>query len=111
MNAELAIAGLDVDEVRRVVSTALAEDLRYGPDATTAACVPAGAVATATVSPRQPGTLAGLPVFLAVLDAVLGAGGYDIIARRQDSDRLAAGTSHSRSTPRWPACSRPSGPR
>ncbi|MFZ0118386.1 MAG: carboxylating nicotinate-nucleotide diphosphorylase [Pseudonocardiaceae bacterium] len=91
MNAELAIAGLDVDEVRRVVSTALAEDLRYGPDATTAACVPAGAVATATVSPRQPGTLAGLPVFLAVLDAVLGAGGYDIIARRQDSDRLAAG--------------------
>ncbi len=91
MNAELTTAGLDVDEVRRVVSTALAEDLRYGPDATTAACVPAGAVATATVSPRRPGTLAGLPVFLAVLDEVLGAGGYDIIARRQDSDRLAAG--------------------
>ncbi|MGB8963588.1 MAG: carboxylating nicotinate-nucleotide diphosphorylase [Pseudonocardiaceae bacterium] len=82
---------LDPDEVHRVISTALDEDLRYGPDATTAACVPAGAVATATVSPRQPGTLAGLPVFLAVLDAVLGSDGYEITARRQDCDRLAAG--------------------
>ncbi|MGH8920975.1 MAG: carboxylating nicotinate-nucleotide diphosphorylase [Actinomycetes bacterium] len=89
--AELVAAGVDVDDVHRVISTALAEDLRYGPDVTTAACVPPGAVAAATVSPRQPGTLAGLPVFLAVLDAVLGAGGYDITAQRQDCDRLAAG--------------------
>ena len=89
--AALAAAGLDVDDVARVISTALEEDLRYGPDATTAACVPPGAVAVATVVPRQPGTLAGLPVFLAVLDAVLGAGEYDIIAGRQDCDRLAAG--------------------
>jgi nicotinate-nucleotide pyrophosphorylase (carboxylating) len=88
---ELVTAGLDVDDVHRVISTALEEDLRYGPDATTAACVPAGAVATATVSPRSPGTLAGLPVFLAVLDAVLGTGGYEVTARRQDGDRLAAG--------------------
>jgi nicotinate-nucleotide pyrophosphorylase (carboxylating) len=88
---ELVAAGLDVDDVHRVISTALEEDLRYGPDATTAACVPAGARATATVSPRRPGTLAGVPVFLAVLDAVLGAGGYEITARRQDADRLAAG--------------------
>ncbi|HEY2765490.1 MAG TPA: carboxylating nicotinate-nucleotide diphosphorylase [Pseudonocardiaceae bacterium] len=83
--------GLDVDEVARVVATALEEDLRYGPDATTAACVPAGAVAVATVSPRGPGTLAGLPVFLSVFDAVLGAGGYEILARRADADRLVAG--------------------
>jgi nicotinate-nucleotide pyrophosphorylase (carboxylating) len=91
VTAALVAAGLDVDDVHRVISTALAEDLRYGPDATTAACVPPGAVAVAIVSPRQPGTLAGLPVFLAVLDAVLGAGGYEITARRQDCDRLAAG--------------------
>jgi nicotinate-nucleotide pyrophosphorylase (carboxylating) len=91
VNAEICAVGLDAEEVRRVISTALAEDLRYGPDATTAACVPSGAVATATVSPRKPGTLAGLPVFVAVLDEVLGAGGYEIIARRQDTDRLAAG--------------------
>ncbi|HKR49967.1 MAG TPA: carboxylating nicotinate-nucleotide diphosphorylase [Pseudonocardiaceae bacterium] len=87
MSTEL---GLDAEEVHRVIATALEEDLRYGPDATTAACVPSGAVATATVSPRRPGTLAGLPVFLAVLDEVLGAGGYTITARRQDADRLAA---------------------
>ncbi|MDQ3987615.1 MAG: carboxylating nicotinate-nucleotide diphosphorylase [Actinomycetota bacterium] len=91
MTLELSSAGVDVDDVHRVVSSALAEDLCYGPDATTAACVPPGAVAAATVSPRRPGTLAGLPVFLAVLDAVLGAGGYEIIARRQDADRLVAG--------------------
>ncbi|MGH3982469.1 MAG: carboxylating nicotinate-nucleotide diphosphorylase [Pseudonocardiaceae bacterium] len=91
MTLELDSTGLDLDDVHRVVSTALTEDLRYGPDATTAACVPPGVVAAATVSPRSPGTLAGLPVFLAVLDAVLGAGGYEIIARRQDADRLAAG--------------------
>jgi nicotinate-nucleotide pyrophosphorylase (carboxylating) len=88
---ELDVAGLDADEVHRVVSTALEEDLRYGPDATTVACVPPQAVAGATVSSRQPGTLAGLPVFLVVLDAVLGAGQYEITAGRQDGDRLAAG--------------------
>lgn len=87
----LPSAGLDVDDVHRVISTALAEDLRYGPDATTAACVPAGAVAAATVAPRRGGTLAGLPVFLAVLDTVLGVGGYEITARRADAERLSAG--------------------
>jgi nicotinate-nucleotide pyrophosphorylase (carboxylating) len=86
-----ALASVGPAEIDRVISTALAEDLRYGPDATTAACVPAGAVATATVSPREPGTLAGLPVFVAVLDAVLGASGYEITMGRQDGDRLAAG--------------------
>ncbi|MDQ3906353.1 MAG: carboxylating nicotinate-nucleotide diphosphorylase [Actinomycetota bacterium] len=82
---------LDTNDVQRVITTALEEDLRYGPDATTAACVPAGAVATATVSPRRPGTLAGLPVFLAVLDAVLGAGGYTARTQCHDADRVAAG--------------------
>ncbi|MGH3824108.1 MAG: carboxylating nicotinate-nucleotide diphosphorylase [Pseudonocardiaceae bacterium] len=85
------VADLDADDVHRVVSTALEEDLRYGPDATTAACVPASAVAVATVSPRRPGTLAGLPIFLAVLDAVLGTGNYEITTQRSDGDRLAAG--------------------
>jgi nicotinate-nucleotide pyrophosphorylase (carboxylating) len=91
VSAEVATEELDSDDLNRVVATALEEDLRYGPDITTAACVPAGAVATATVSPRRPGTLAGLPVFLAVLDAVLGAGGYEVTAQRRDGDRLATG--------------------
>ncbi len=90
MSPDLDDLRLDADEVDRVIATALEEDLRYGPDATTAACVPAGAVAIGTVSPRTPGTLAGLPVFLTVLDAVLGTGGYEIIVRCQDTDRLAA---------------------
>jgi nicotinate-nucleotide pyrophosphorylase (carboxylating) len=89
--AELSRAGLHADEVARVIAVALAEDLRFGPDATTAACVPAGAVARAQVAPRSPGTLAGLPVFLGVLDAVLGEGGYDVLSRRHDGDRLVAG--------------------
>lgn len=90
LSGELLAAGLDVDEVHRVISTALQEDLRYGPDATTAACVLAGTVAVATVSPRRPGTLAGLPVFLGVLAAVLGADGYEVLDRRADGARLAA---------------------
>jgi len=90
-DGELAAAGLDAGAVHRVITIALEEDLRFGPDVTTAACVPPGAVAVATVSPRRPGTLAGLPVFLAVLDAVLGTAGYEVITRRSDADRLAAG--------------------
>jgi nicotinate-nucleotide pyrophosphorylase (carboxylating) len=91
VSPDVDVLGLDTAEVNRVIATALEEDLRYGPDATTAACVPPGAVATATVSPRQSGTLAGLPIFLAVLDAVLGASGYEITLQRQDGDRLTAG--------------------
>lgn len=87
----LRTAGLDVEEVYRVVRTALDEDLRYGPDATTLACVPGGAAAPAVVRSRQPGTLAGVPLFLAVLDAVLAPEGYRLDAARADGDRVAAG--------------------
>jgi nicotinate-nucleotide pyrophosphorylase (carboxylating) len=81
----------DVDDLRRVVATALDEDLRYGPDATTAATVAADAVAAGTFAARQPGVLAGLPAVRAVLDAVLGVDGYEVLAARSDGDRLAAG--------------------
>lgn len=91
VTAELERAGLDVADVRRVVHTALTEDLRYGPDATTAATVPEEAVAEAAFGTRRPGVLAGLPVALAVLDAVLGPDGYRVLDRRTDGDRLAAG--------------------
>ena len=84
-------AGLEVDDVRRVVEAALAEDLRYGPDATTAATVPAAATAEAVIRTRQPGTLAGLPVALAVLDTVLGPAGYEVLEVRTDGDALLAG--------------------
>jgi nicotinate-nucleotide pyrophosphorylase (carboxylating) len=87
---DLVTAGLDAGEVKAVVQTALAEDLRYGPDATTAATVPADAVATAELTPRQPGTIAGIPVALAVFEAVLGAD-CQVTERVADGTRLAPG--------------------
>jgi nicotinate-nucleotide pyrophosphorylase (carboxylating) len=89
----LVKAGLDPDDVRRVVGTALEEDLRYGPDATTQACVPGDAIAEAVISPRQAGVLAGVPVALAVFDSVLGPAGYDVLALREDGQRLQPGDS------------------
>jgi nicotinate-nucleotide pyrophosphorylase (carboxylating) len=87
----LLAASLDPAEVEQIVSTALDEDLKYGPDVTSAATAPAGARAVAGVVARQPGTLAGLPVALAVLDlAGLPAEAVKLIGA--DGDRLSAGT-------------------
>lgn len=66
--AGLLAAGLDPADTERVVRAALDEDLRYGPDVTTAATVAAGAVATGDVVARRPGVVAGVPVALAVLE-------------------------------------------
>ena len=88
--ADLRAAGLDPCEVHRVVSAALAEDLRYGPDVTTQATVPPEAVAIAEITPRAPGVLAGTPTALAVFDAVLGAG-YEVLGSADDGSDLVAG--------------------
>jgi nicotinate-nucleotide pyrophosphorylase (carboxylating) len=94
LRPEVGVAdGPDVDDLRRVVQAALAEDLRYGPDATTAATVAADAVALARFATRRAGVLAGLPAVLAVLDTMLGADGYEIIDARRDGDPLAPGDS------------------
>jgi nicotinate-nucleotide pyrophosphorylase (carboxylating) len=65
--AALRDAGLEAGEVARVVTAALEEDFRYGPDVTSAATV-AGRALTADVVARQAGVLSGVPVALAVLD-------------------------------------------
>jgi nicotinate-nucleotide pyrophosphorylase (carboxylating) len=65
----LRAAGLDPLEAERVIRGALAEDLRYGPDVTSAATAAPDVRAAAAVVARGPGVLAGLPVALAVLDA------------------------------------------
>ena len=65
----LLAAGLDPEDTERAVRGALDEDLRYGPDLTSAATAAPGARAVAGVVAREPGVLAGLPVALAVLDA------------------------------------------
>jgi nicotinate-nucleotide pyrophosphorylase (carboxylating) len=66
----LVAAGLDPEDVARTVRLALEEDLRYGPDITTAAVAAPGVRAVADVVARKPGVVAGLPVAAAVLDAV-----------------------------------------
>ncbi len=88
---QLLAAGLDPADTGRVVRTALEEDLRYGPDVTSAATAAPGARAVAGVVAREPGVLAGLPVALAVLDAAgIPPGAAE--PRRQDGDRIGAAT-------------------
>ncbi|MHB8335118.1 MAG: carboxylating nicotinate-nucleotide diphosphorylase [Acidimicrobiales bacterium] len=71
LGAEAArVAGLEVTELERVVGIALAEDLRYGPDLTSEATIPATRTTRAAVVARQRGVLCGNVVALAVLDAV-----------------------------------------
>ncbi|HET9970605.1 MAG TPA: carboxylating nicotinate-nucleotide diphosphorylase [Streptosporangiaceae bacterium] len=101
VTCRLRTAGLDPAEVERAIRTALDEDLRYGPDVTSAATVPVGTRATAEVVARAPGVLAGLPVALAVLDAAgipAGAAEPDVQATGPageaagDGDRICDGT-------------------
>ncbi|MFI1918433.1 carboxylating nicotinate-nucleotide diphosphorylase [Nocardia sp. NPDC020380] len=84
-------AGLDRDAVVALIRTALEEDLRFGPDITTQATVPADAVAKAAMVSRQPGTVAGLDVGLLVLDEVIGAGNYQVTEQIPDGTRVQAG--------------------
>ena len=79
----------DPGDLDRVVRAALEEDLRYGPDVTTAAVIPPGTKSVADVVARQPGTLAGLPVVAAVLDVACPAATFTPQAR--DGDRVATG--------------------
>ncbi|MEZ0339623.1 carboxylating nicotinate-nucleotide diphosphorylase [Mycobacterium sp. pV006] len=77
-------------EARDLIARALQEDLRYGPDVTTLATVPADATTTASVIAREPGVLAGSELAFLVLDAVLGAEGYRVAHRVADGTELAA---------------------
>ena len=94
--AAVRAAGLDPDDTWRVVRRALDEDFRYGPDVTSAATA-AGETLTAEVVARQHGVLAGVPVALAVLDAVggmPGAGGVagvSGVVLRADGARVGPG--------------------
>ncbi|OBF63278.1 nicotinate-nucleotide diphosphorylase (carboxylating) [Mycobacterium sp. 852002-50816_SCH5313054-b] len=87
------LSDLELEAARDAIRRALHEDLRYGPDVTTQATVPAGAEATASMVPREPGVIAGVDVALLVLDEVLGAGGYQVLDRVDDGARLGPGES------------------
>jgi nicotinate-nucleotide pyrophosphorylase (carboxylating) len=82
-------------EALEVIRRGLDEDLRYGPDVTTVATVPADARTKAAVVARQAGVAAGVDIALMVLDEVLGNGtggaGYRLLDRVEDGTRLQAG--------------------
>lgn len=78
-------------EAVSAIERALIEDLRYGPDVTTQATVPADATTVAAMVTREPGVVAGVDVALLVLDEVLGRDSYRVIDRVEDGTRLDAG--------------------
>jgi nicotinate-nucleotide pyrophosphorylase (carboxylating) len=78
-------------EAKATIARALDEDLRFGPDVTTLATVPADATTTAAMVTREPGVAAGVDVALLVLDEVLGPDGYRVTGRVEDGARLDAG--------------------
>ena len=89
--SRLLAAGLDPGDTERAIRTALDEDLRYGPDVTSAATAAPGTRAAAAVVAREPGVLAGLPVALAVLDAAgIPPGTAEL--RGADGDLIGRGT-------------------
>ncbi|MDT5210568.1 MAG: hypothetical protein QOF67_2983 [Mycobacterium sp.] len=81
----------ELTEARRVIARALEEDLRYGPDVTTLATVPADTTTTASMATREPGVIAGVEVALLVLDEVIGLDGYQVKHRVDDGTPLEAG--------------------
>ena len=88
-----ALSADERSEALAVIRRGLDEDLRYGPDVTTNATVPADAVAEAALVAREPGVAAGVEVALMVLDEVLGPQGYQVEDRVEDGTRLQAGQS------------------
>ena len=87
----MELSAEELTEARTVAARALEEDLRFGPDITTLATVPADATTIASVVTRVPGVIAGVDVALLVLDAVLGQDGYSVKHRVEDGARLEAG--------------------
>jgi nicotinate-nucleotide pyrophosphorylase (carboxylating) len=70
IEGERLCGGLDPADVRRVIETALAEDLGAGPDVTTLATIPRDATGRADVVARMAGVVAGLPIAEAVFATV-----------------------------------------
>jgi nicotinate-nucleotide pyrophosphorylase (carboxylating) len=84
----MALSDNELAEARATIARALDEDLRYGPDVTTLATVPADAKTTASMVTREAGVAAGVDIAILVLDAVLGADEYRIVRRVEDGTRL-----------------------
>jgi nicotinate-nucleotide pyrophosphorylase (carboxylating) len=87
----MALSADELVEARATIARGLNEDLRYGPDVTTLATVPADATTAASLVTREPGVIAGVDIALLVLDEVLGPQGYRIKDRVVDGVRLSPG--------------------
>jgi nicotinate-nucleotide pyrophosphorylase (carboxylating) len=84
----LARAGLDPEDVVRVIERGLAEDLGVIGDLTSVATVAADAVMSAGYVAREAGTVAGLPVLAAVVEWATGTSVTLLVA---DGDRVQPG--------------------
>jgi nicotinate-nucleotide pyrophosphorylase (carboxylating) len=89
----MALSKGELAEARATISRALDEDLRYGPDVTTAATVPDDAKTIGALITREHGVVAGVDIALLVLDEVLGVDGYRVLDRVDDGARLQPGDS------------------
>jgi nicotinate-nucleotide pyrophosphorylase (carboxylating) len=87
----MRLSASEMTAAREIIRCGLGEDLRYGPDVTTLATVPADTVAKASMVPREPGVIAGVDVALLVLDEVIGPEGYHVLDRVEDGVRLQPG--------------------
>lgn len=87
----LTMTETELAEARSIVRRGLEEDLRYGPDVTSAATVPADAECTAALVTRAGGVVAGLEIAVIVLDEVVGQGNYRIEDQVADGSRVGTG--------------------
>jgi nicotinate-nucleotide pyrophosphorylase (carboxylating) len=87
--AALAEADLDAAYVEALAVAAVEEDLAGGVDVTSVATVPETLLGTAAFTSRAAGVVAGIPVAMAVLDAV---GDVEFLSRSPDGVAVAPGT-------------------
>jgi nicotinate-nucleotide pyrophosphorylase (carboxylating) len=89
MNIGREIASLPPAIVEEAVHRALAEDLGLAGDLTTQATIRVGATATATLTAREPGIIAGLPLALEAFRQL--GGGVDFDPQVRDGQRVDKG--------------------
>lgn len=93
LEAALGAAGLKRELVIDIARRTLAEDLQWGPDITTRATIHPDQRGTADVVARRAGTIAGVPVAVAVAETLAADHGVEvgITAAVEDGDRVGPG--------------------
>ena len=89
--AALVSAGLQVNDVQRVIKEALREDLGAGPDVTTQSTVPKDQRSKAVFATRSAGCIAGIDIAVAVLEMVCGPKNVLVEKKASDADRVIPG--------------------